>query len=181
MVKQLRVLPAICLLLLLTACGSAPILSHYGDTQGRVGPHAGVDFAASTGTPVIAGADGEVVYTASGAFGASNCGTGVLLVHPSLHPSLTVYTVYCHLERHEDGLRPGQKVKRGEIIGYVGTTGNARTPHVHWQVCKYSCIWGTASGDLWGTIDPLTITAGCFDAKKAHPADKLTYPLRCKE
>ena len=86
--------------------------------------HRGIDYAAPTGTPVRATADGVV------ASAGSNGGYGnvVVLRHHGAYS-----TLYAHLSRYAAHLRPGARVQQGETIGYVGTTGWATGPHLHYE------------------------------------------------
>jgi len=164
-----------------TACCAAPkILSPYRsrvdvDARNRIAEHAGVDFGARAGAPVLAAADGEGVAVTGN---LSGCGFGVLLFHESFDR----FTVYCHLkmvfvEEH-------QQVKRGDRIGLVGTSGNSGdVPHVHLELCWIACPIGHADGRLHGTEDPLPIAVGFFVPGKKYPTDRLvlTYPVRCAD
>lgn len=91
---------------------------------GRHRPHLGVDFGAPQGTPVRAMADGTV--TKAGWFG--QLGRAVRIDHA---PPSPYESVYGHLSRIATNVRIGRKVRRGEIIGYVGRTGLATGPHLH--------------------------------------------------
>ncbi|WP_448528238.1 M23 family metallopeptidase [Raineya sp.] len=86
--------------------------------------HPGIDFAAPHGTPIYATADGEVVV-ANNNFGGY--GNEIQIKH-----SEDYTTLYAHLSRFN--VRLGQKVKRGECIGYVGSTGFSTAPHLHYEV-----------------------------------------------
>jgi murein DD-endopeptidase MepM/ murein hydrolase activator NlpD len=86
--------------------------------------HKGVDYAAPTGTPVRAVADGTVVFA-----GRQN-GYGNLIV---LQHRGTISTAYGHLSAFARGLRKGSRVTQGETIGYVGATGMATGPHLHYE------------------------------------------------
>lgn len=88
----------------------------------RVMPHNGIDFAAGTGTPVWAAADGEVTFV--GPRGPN--GNLVTIAHEGGYES-----AYCHLSRFAGGLHRGQVVRQRDIIGYVGTTGRSTGPHLH--------------------------------------------------
>ena len=88
-------------------------------------PHKGIDYGAPRGTPVMAVGDGEV--TMAGRRGAS--GNMIALKHTSSYE-----TMYKHLSRFADGIRPGSKVSSGQIIGYVGATGRATGPHLHFEL-----------------------------------------------
>ena len=90
----------------------------------RVRAHKGVDYAASAGTPVRAVGDG-VVRRASG---GGDSGNLVELAHSRGYSSR-----YAHLQRFARGIRAGVRVKQGDIIGYVGSTGLATGPHLHYE------------------------------------------------
>jgi murein DD-endopeptidase MepM/ murein hydrolase activator NlpD len=153
------------------------ILSPYRSLVGANGrprllPHAGVDFAAPLGTPVLAAADGVVSRLIDYEPG---CGTGVVLSHPAF----TRWTAYCHLTRAL--VTTGQAVARGEHIGLSGASGNAAgVPHVHLELCTTACA-SHRDGDLRGTQDPLGAAMGCHDPRRTYPADRftLTLPLEC--
>ncbi|MFA7276991.1 MAG: peptidoglycan DD-metalloendopeptidase family protein [Pseudobdellovibrionaceae bacterium] len=87
--------------------------------------HKGVDFAAPTGTPIYASGDG-VIERASR---FSSFGNYIRVRHSS-----KISTAYAHLSRYAKGIRSGVKVKQGQIIGYVGTTGRSTGPHLHYEV-----------------------------------------------
>jgi len=90
-------------------------------------PHLGVDYAAPTGTPIEATGDG--VVTRAGRWG----GYGIIVV--LRHPK-GIQTRYAHMSRIARGIHPGVHVKQGQIIGYVGMTGLATGPHVHYEFRK---------------------------------------------
>lgn len=93
----------------------------------RVQPHTGVDYAAPKGTPVVTIGDGTVIsvkYEGAG-------GNTVRIRHNSVYT-----TAYLHLSRYAKGLKPGQRVRQGEVIGYVGSTGRSTGPHLDFRVWK---------------------------------------------
>ena len=90
-------------------------------------PHTGVDFAAKRGTPVRAVGDG--IITQSGWNGAY--GKAIDIQHDS-----TYMTRYAHLDRLARGIREGVAVVKGQVIGYVGSTGRATGPHLHFELYK---------------------------------------------
>lgn len=92
--------------------------------QKRVMPHLGTDFVAPRGTPVKASGDGVVTIA------RQNAASGKYIV---LQHGEQFETKYLHLSRFARGIRPGKRVKQGEVIGYVGSTGWATAPHLHYE------------------------------------------------
>jgi len=87
--------------------------------------HRGLDFAAPRGTPIYAAGNGTVVYRArNGAYG-----NYIRIRHNSEYS-----TAYGHMSRFSRKVRRGRRVKQGQIIGYVGTTGRSTGPHLHYEV-----------------------------------------------
>ncbi len=90
----------------------------------RVMPHRGIDYAAPAGTPVLAAGDGRVLKaTRTGANG-----NFLVLQHGG-----DIQTKYLHLSRFAKGLNPGARVRQGQVIGFVGSTGWATAPHLHYE------------------------------------------------
>ncbi len=89
--------------------------------------HKGVDFGAPTGTPIFAAADGVVEKAAP----FSGYGNYVRIKH-----NATYSTAYAHMSRYAANIRPGARVVQGQVIGYVGMTGSATGPHLHFEVVK---------------------------------------------
>ena len=87
--------------------------------------HRGTDFAAPMGTPIMASGDG-FVKKAGWCGGGGNC---VKIKHNS-----TYQTVYAHMSKFARGIKPGVRVKQGQTIGYVGSTGKSTGPHLHYEV-----------------------------------------------
>ena len=87
--------------------------------------HRGTDFAAPSGTPIMASGTG-VVTRARWCGGGGNC---VKIRHNS-----TYETIYAHMKAFAKGIKEGRKVKQGQIIGYVGSTGLSTGPHLHYEV-----------------------------------------------
>ena len=87
--------------------------------------HRGTDFAAPTGTPIMASGNGTV-KKAGWCGGGGNC---VVIKHNS-----TYQTVYAHMSKFAVGIRSGVRVKQGQTIGYVGSTGKSTGPHLHYEV-----------------------------------------------
>ena len=88
--------------------------------------HAGVDFAADKGTPIYSTGDGEVALRRTSATGHGN---QIIIDH-----GFGFKTRYAHMSAFN--VKKGQKVKRGECIGYVGSTGKSTGPHLHYEVIK---------------------------------------------
>jgi len=86
--------------------------------------HKGVDYAAARGTPVRASGDGKVTYAGT----KGGYGRLVVIRHGGRYT-----TAYGHLHRYAKGVRAGAKVKQGQIIGYVGSSGLATGPHLHYE------------------------------------------------
>ena len=89
--------------------------------------HKGTDFAAPKGTPIMASGDGKVTR-ARWCGGGGNC---VKIKHNS-----TYSTVYAHMSKFARGIKEGVRVKQGQIIGYVGSTGMSTGPHLHYEVIE---------------------------------------------
>ena len=87
--------------------------------------HRGTDFAAPLGTPIMASGDG-VVKKAGWCGGGGNC---IVIKHNS-----TYQTVYAHMSKFASGIRSGIRVKQGQTIGFVGSTGKSTGPHLHYEV-----------------------------------------------
>jgi murein DD-endopeptidase MepM/ murein hydrolase activator NlpD len=90
----------------------------------RIRAHTGVDYAAPTGTPIKAAGDGKVAFVGR----KGGYGKAIVLQH-----GVKYSTLYGHLSRFKRGLKMGAKVTQGEIIGYVGQTGLATGPHLHYE------------------------------------------------
>tara|TARA_Y100000992_G_scaffold302162_1_gene275284 strand:+ start:267 stop:1571 length:1305 start_codon:yes stop_codon:yes gene_type:complete len=87
--------------------------------------HRGTDFAAPKGTPIMASGDG-IVIRAKWCGGGGNC---IKIKHNSSYQ-----TVYAHMSKFASGIKVGTRVKQGQTIGYVGSTGKSTGPHLHYEV-----------------------------------------------
>ena len=87
-------------------------------------PHRGVDYGASTGTPVRATGDGKVIVARM----SRSYGNHVIIQHGSEYK-----TVYAHFSKFGRGIKEGVRVRQGQIIGYSGSTGLATAPHLHYE------------------------------------------------
>lgn len=112
-----------------------------------VRPHHGVDYAAPTGTPVMSIGEGTVVSRGW----AGGGGNTVKIRHNSVYT-----TVYMHLSRYADGINTGSRVRQGQVIGYVGSTGLSTGPHLDFRVYKGG-----------SPVNPLTI-----ESPPAKPVDE---------
>lgn len=97
----------------------------YHPVLGVYRAHLGTDFGAPTGTPIKAAGDGTVAFVGR----RGGYGNVVELRHPGGYT-----TLYAHMSRFASGMRAGRKVEQGQVIGYVGATGLATGPHVHYEL-----------------------------------------------
>ncbi len=172
------------IVLVLAGCRSV-VLSEYGtrvavvrnddgSARGREFRNRGVDFRVpAVGDPVIAAADGVVREIEN-----DECAGYKVLIE---HPRFARYTFYINLR--ETTVKAGQAVARGEVIGAVGLPRcSGKVIHVHMELLlPPEQVPAGAADVLAGTENPLAHAAGCFDASKRYPSDRLvlTYPVRC--
>jgi murein DD-endopeptidase MepM/ murein hydrolase activator NlpD len=114
--------------------------------------HAGMDFSARTGTPIYATGDGVVIVADSKSSGYGN--------HIVIRHGFGYETLYGHMSRYK--AKAGQRVKRGDVIGYVGSTGRSEAPHLHYEVHK--------NGEV---VNPLNFYYGNISAKEFILISKL--------
>ena len=88
--------------------------------------HWGMDFSAKTGTPIYATGDGKISRADNRAVGFGN--------HVRIDHGFGYVSIYAHMSKIE--VRRGNKVKRGDLIGYVGNTGRSVAPHLHYEIVK---------------------------------------------
>ena len=115
--------------------------------------HAGMDFSAPNGAPVFATGDGVVDRADAGSSGYGN--------HIVIRHGFGYETLYGHLSKYN--CRPGQRVKRGDIIGFVGSTGRSQGPHCHYEVHK--------NGEV---VNPLNFYYGNISAAEYVQIAKLS-------
>ena len=117
--------------LMKTPINGARLSSSFGKRKhpilGFTKMHTGTDFAAPKGTPIMASGDG-IIIKSSWCGGGGNC---VKIKHNS-----TYQTVYAHMSKFGRGIKKGVRVKQGQIIGYVGSTGLSTGPHLHYEVIE---------------------------------------------
>jgi murein DD-endopeptidase MepM/ murein hydrolase activator NlpD len=102
----------------------------FGQPRGKERRHEALDIMAPKGTRVLAAADGKVVKL-------FNSKPGGLTVY-QFDPGEKYAYYYAHLDRYAEGIKEGMELKRGDLVGYVGSTGNARAeaPHLHFAVVE---------------------------------------------
>lgn len=130
---------------------ASQLLDTFNDARGGERRHEALDIMASRGTPVVATSDGviEKLFDSK---------PGGLTIY-EFDPTRTYAYYYAHLDRYAAGLTEGNEVRRGEVIGYVGSTGNASpdTPHLHFAIF----VLGPGSHWWQGTaIDPYPLLGG---------------------
>jgi murein DD-endopeptidase MepM/ murein hydrolase activator NlpD len=115
--------------LMKTPINGARLSSSFGNRKhpilGYTKLHTGTDFAAPSGTPIMASGSGTVTR-ARWCGGGGNC---IKIKH-----NTTYQTVYAHMKNFAKGIKEGKKIKQGQIIGYVGSTGMSTGPHLHYEV-----------------------------------------------
>lgn len=107
--------------------------------------HKGMDFTARTGTPIYATGDGVVEKADASLSGYGN--------HIEIRHGYGYKTLYAHLSKYK--VKPGQRVKRGDVIGYVGSTGRSEAPHLHYEVYQNGKV-----------VNPLNFYYGSISAKE---------------
>ena len=118
--------------------GDYPITQKYGEVipgvtfQGK--PHTGIDYACPEGTPILASADGTVMYSA---YDPTGYGETIIILH-----ELRKSTLYAHLSRRVALVN--RIVKQGDVIGYSGNTGNSTGPHLHFEAREKWCDFRTS-------------------------------------
>jgi murein DD-endopeptidase MepM/ murein hydrolase activator NlpD len=101
---------------------------NFDETRGGIRRHEALDIMAPRGTPVLAADDGKITKLFRSVAG------GITIYQAD--PSEKFVYYYAHLDRYRDGIAEGEAVKRGEVLGYVGSTGNAsaNAPHLHFTI-----------------------------------------------
>ena len=98
--------------------------ARYHPVLGKKRPHRGVDYSAATGTPIKASGDGRVIFRGTkGGYGRT-----VMIRHGSQYT-----TLYAHMSKFRGSVKQGSRVRQGQVIGYVGKSGLATGPHLHYE------------------------------------------------
>ncbi|RAR74194.1 M23 family metallopeptidase [Flavobacterium aciduliphilum] len=116
--------------------------------------HEGMDFTAKTGTPIYATGDGIVKNADNSLSGYGN--------HIEIRHGYGYLTLYGHLSKYK--VRPGQHVKRGDVIGFVGSTGRSEAPHLHYEVHKDGKV-----------VNPINFYYGNISAAEYVVISKIAY------
>jgi murein DD-endopeptidase MepM/ murein hydrolase activator NlpD len=122
--------------------------SYEAQRDGGARRHGAIDIMAPRGTPVLAADDGKVLRMGFNALG------GLTVYQVDAQQRFVYY--YAHLDRYSSTLRDGVPVSRGEVIGYVGSTGNASAtaPHLHFQVMLFrERYWEGESVNPFGSFE----------------------------
>lgn len=107
----------------------ARISSHFNPNRKhpvlhKIRAHKGTDYAAATGTPIKASGDGKIIHAGiKGGYGKT-----VMIQHGQ-----SITTLYAHMSNYAKGIKVGSRIRQGQIIGYVGSTGLASGPHLHYE------------------------------------------------
>lgn len=142
--------------------GEWPISQRYGEKITDPKGHTGIDYACPVSTPILASADGTVMFAGWDATGFGRC---VIIRHDGSHS-----TLYAHLALIPQGITAGVDVKQGEEVGFSGSTGNSTGPHLHFEARKQ---WN----DCKSHFDPMDLPLMSF-ADAADPAAKPAETLR---
>ncbi|HSG48155.1 MAG TPA: peptidoglycan DD-metalloendopeptidase family protein [Longimicrobiales bacterium] len=123
----------------------------------RVRAHRGVDYAADTGTPIMATSDGVVIKRGPN----GGLGNAIEIRHPN-----GFVTRYGHMSRFASGITVGSRVGQGDVIGYVGATGLATGPHLHYEMLRNG-----------RQVDPLSVDLPAGDPVPADDFERWTLEL----
>lgn len=130
----------------------------------RIRAHKGVDYAARTGTPVKATGNGEIAFLGR----KGGYGQVVIIKHGDRYE-----TVYAHLSRYKSGLQEGSMVRQGEVIGYVGQTGLATGPHLHYEFRIDGMHQNPLTAQLSNSIPVRSTALADFKSQTQDPLAKL--------
>ena len=146
---------------------SEDLVNTWGAARSAGRKHQGIDIMARAGTPVRAAADGMVVRLATNDLG------GTVLYQRDAGGDLVLY--YAHLQKYAAGVTEGTIVRQGDVIGYVGSTGNATTPHLHFEIMRQpdeKRWWGGKSINPYPVLKAGMIVESAPKAAEARGAPK---------
>lgn len=129
---------------------SSPYANRIHPITNKPDQHMGLDIAEPTGTPLVALADGEVIF-AKGPQMSDAAGWYVVIKYEDKINGGALYSRYLHM-RDKALHKKGDLVARGDVVGYVGNTGNSTGPHLHWELGKKSREGGSKLGELFDPI-----------------------------
>lgn len=136
--------------------------------NGGYSPHRAIDYAAPLGTPVVAVGDGTITQAGWNSEFGGQYGISVKIRHNS-----TYTTVYGHLSGVARGIRAGTKVKQGQVIAYVGSTGMSTGPHLHYEMYKFGAFINPAN-EVFPAVKPVSEPdMSAFDAVRSEYQNKL--------
>jgi murein DD-endopeptidase MepM/ murein hydrolase activator NlpD len=123
--------------------------------------HKAIDYAANTGTPIIAPADMFIVHASAQPMPPGNAweqvpgstASGACIIGQIPAPHTAAQTSFSHLSGIN--VSPGQFVREGDVIGWVGSTGNSSGPHLHWELFIDYAEGVYPAGTFYGRVDPL--------------------------
>lgn len=159
-------------LLMKTPIEGAKVTSGFGKRRhpilGYSKQHKGVDFGATRGTPIMAAGDGVIERAAP---------TGTFGNYVKINHAHGYATAYAHMSRFAKGIAAGARVRQGQIIGYVGTTGRSTGPHLHYEVMKDGKVRNpmTLAVANGRSLDPASMEA--FDATRRRMDGLRLHPL----
>jgi murein DD-endopeptidase MepM/ murein hydrolase activator NlpD len=139
-------------------------LSRRHPVLNRIRAHKGVDYAARTGTPVKATGNGEVAFLGR----KGGYGQVVIIKHGDRYE-----TVYAHLSEYKRGLQEGSVVRQGDVIGYVGQTGLATGPHLHYEFRIDGVHQNPLTAQVTNTISVKSVAMADFKSQIQDPLAKL--------
>ena len=155
-------------LLMRTPVDGARLSSRYGMRRhpilGYTRLHRGLDFAAPVGTPIYAAGDGQVIKI--GRYGDNG-------LYIKLRHSNRFETAYAHMNGFAKGLKKGDRVKQGQVIGYVGRTGLATGPHLHYEVLQGNKPTNPRSLDLPPRHELSARQLTAFETTRAQAAKRI--------
>lgn len=143
--------------------GDFPISQRFGETITDPDGHTGIDYACPAGTPILASADGAVMFA-----GWDNTGFGWCVI---IQHSDGVATLYAHLSLIPKTIFSGAAVRQSDVIGYSGSTGNSTGPHLHFEARRKWNVYRKES------FDPMSLPLMSFaDASPESATTTLKEP-----